>query len=207
MPALIASCDIRALAKLVKEASRGRFGREKAEEVKAAAKKSVGITFALDSFSFELKHVIDLIDHIDGQIEALEKTISEALERTSGKWRAAVITAEIGDPDRFEGPKQLIAFAGMDATKAESGKFVGTEEKMSKRGSHHLRFALMTAADKARLHDPCFGDYYDSMIARNKHRYVALSGVARKLAGLILVLMKEQRAYEQRPSVQSEKKL
>lgn len=216
-PSDVASCDIRTLTKLIAKASRGHFGREKAEEVKAAAKKTVGITFALDSFAFELKHVIDLIDHIDEQVDALEKTISEVLERTSGKWLttvpgigdtlAAVITAEIGDPGKFEGPKQLIAFAGMDATKVESGRFVGTEEKMSKRGSHHLRFALMTAADKARLHDPYFGDYYDSMIARNKHHYVALSGVARKLAGLILVLMKEQRAYEQRPSVQSEKKL
>ncbi|WP_181792618.1 IS110 family transposase [Paraeggerthella sp.] len=216
-PASVASCDVRTLAKLVKEASRGHFGREKAEEVKAAARRSVGITFALDSFSFELKHVIDLIDHIDEQIGALEKTISEVLGRTSGKWLATVpgigdtlaaaITAEIGDPERFEGPKQLVAFAGMDATKAESGSFVGTGEKMSKRGSHHLRFALMTAADKARMYDPYFGDYYDSMIARGKHHYVALSGVARKLCGVILVLMKEQRAYERRPSVQSEKKL
>lgn len=45
------------------------------------------------------------------------------------------------------------------------------------------------------------------MVARGKHHYVAPSGVARKLAGLVLVLMKKQRAYERRPSVQSEKKL
>lgn len=215
-PRAMAACDIRTFEKVVCKASRGRHGRAKAEEVKAAAKKSVGITFALDSLAFELKHIIGLIEHIQEQVDEIEKQISSALERTSGKWLttvpgigntlAAVITAEIGDPKRFETPKKLIAFAGLDATKTQSGSFEGTKEKMSKRGSHHLRFALMTAADKARMYDPYFGDYYQSMIARGKHHYVALSGVARKLAGLVLVLMKEQRAYEQRPSVQSREK-
>ena len=38
---------------------------------------------------------------------------------------AAQIAAEVGDPDRFESPKQLFAFAGMDATRAQSVQLDG----------------------------------------------------------------------------------
>ena len=59
--------------------------------------------------------------------------------------------------------------------------------------------SLMTAADKARMNDPYFGDYYDSLKARGKHHYVAVSGCARKLCGVILAVLRERRPYEPRP--------
>lgn len=119
---------------------------------------------------------------------------------------AATIAAEIGNPDRFDEPKKLMAYAGMDSTKFQSGKFDGDEQHMSKRGSAPLRNALMTAADGARRFDPYFGDYYDSLRARGKHHYVAASGCARKLCGVILAVLRERRPYEPRPSIQSQQK-
>lgn len=212
-PAVMAATDIRSLTKTISEASRNRCGRQKAEQVKALAKKSVGMTFASEALSFELKHIIALIDHMDAEVAKLDAEIARMLEDTLGcllqsipgigAVNAAVIAAEVGDPERFDDPKKLIAFAGIDSSKKQSGKFEGTEEHMSKRGSSYLRYALLVSADKARQCDPYFGDYYDSMKARGKHHYVALSGVARKLAGVILAVMKEQRAYEPRPSIQS----
>ena len=44
---------------------------------------------------------------------------------------------------------------------------------------------------------------YDSLVARGKHHYVALSAVARKLCGVILALLRDRREYEPRESVQS----
>ena len=116
---------------------------------------------------------------------------------------AAQIAAEVGDPDRFESPRQLFAFAGMDATKAQSGQLDGESgQHMSKRGSSHLRNALMTAADRARMYDPYFGEYYEHLTKRRgKHHYVALSAVARKLCGVILALLRERRTYERRSPV------
>ena len=46
--------------------------------------------------------------------------------------------------------------------------------------------------------DPHFGDYYGSLGARGKHRYVAVSDGARKLC--------ERRPYEPRSSAQSRQK-
>ena len=49
------------------------------------------------------------------------------------------LIAEIGDPRRFHNAKALIAFAGIDAPPYQSGKFMGTERHMSKRGSRVMR--------------------------------------------------------------------
>ena len=209
----IASTDVRRLAKTVRTASRGRFGREKADEVKAAAKSSVGTTFAAKALAFEAGSVVGLVRRLDDEVAALDGEIGRLLDPEVGRILesvpgigpvcASTIAAEVGDPDRFETPKQLFAFAGLESSKSQSGKFDGDEQHMSKRGSAYLREALMTAADGARRNDPYFGDYYDSLVARGKHHYVALSAVARKLCGVILALLRDRREYEPRPSVQS----
>lgn len=216
-PGRIAETDIRTLEKAVRTASRGRFGRAKAEEVKAAAKRSVGATFAAESVAFELRSLVDTVEYLDRQIDELEAEACREMDQevrallTSipgiADVSAATIAAEIGAPERFESPKKLVAYAGIDASTSDSGDFESAENHMSKRGSSYLRYALMTAADRARVHDPYFGDYYDSMIARGKHHYVAVSGVARKLCGVILAVLRERRPYEPRPSIQSQRAL
>ena len=214
--AKVAGTDIRTLTKTVRQASHGRHGREKAVEVKEAAKGSVGVTFAADALAFEAKRIAGLIDHLSGEVGELDAEIARLLDPEVGALLqsipgigpvcAATIAAEVGDPDRFEEPRKLMAYAGMDSSKSQSGKLDGDEQHMSKRGSAPLRNALMTAADGARRFDPYFGDYYDSLRARGKHHYVAVSGCARKLCGVILAVLRERRPYEPRPSVQSQQK-
>ena len=111
---------------------------------------------------------------------------------------AALIAGEVGDAKRFESPRQLVAYAGMDASKRQSGES-DPDSQMSKRGSPFLRYALMLAADGARKHGPIFRRAYEQARARGKHHIVALSVVARKVAGVCLSLMKEGRAYEPVP--------
>lgn len=209
----IAATDIRTIERVVRTASRGHHGRAKAEEVKHAAKHSVGCSFAEGALSFEAKHIAALIGHLDAEIDALDEEISRAVDpEIDGLLRsipgigpvcAATIAAEVGDPDRFGDPRKLMAYAGLDSSTCQSGKFKGDGQHMSKRGSAPLRNALMTAADKARMRDPYFGDYYGQMRSRGKHHYVAVSGCARKLCGVILAVLRERRPYERRPSIQS----
>ncbi len=49
------------------------------------------------------------------------------------------LIGEIGDVRRFRNGSSLVAFAGIDAPPYESGKFVGTNRNISKRGSSTLR--------------------------------------------------------------------
>ena len=48
---------------------------------------------------------------------------------------AVKLIAEIGDVRKFKSGKALIAYAGIDPPPYESGKFIGTERHISKRGS------------------------------------------------------------------------
>lgn len=215
-PSAIASTDIRTLTGVVEKASRGRHGRAKAEEVKALAKKSVGTRYAQDALAFELKHVVALVEHMDKEIGSLDEEIARRIDDGDAKLlltipgigpsNAATIVAEMGDANNFDNEKKLIAFSGIDSSVSQSGKYESDKEHMSKRGSGYLRYALINASDVARQNDPYFGDYYDSLIARGKHHYVALSGVARKLCGVILAVLRERRPYEPRPSIQSQAK-
>ena len=198
------------LDRVLREASGGNCGREKAEQLKEAARSSVGVRFGSDTLAFEVRMLMEELDFIRGQIAEVESELARLLDETSGKWLltvpgvglalASAITGEIGDPNRFDDPHQLMAYAGMDPTKSESGETVASDGSMSKRGSGTLRWAFMQAADCVRKYDPYFGDYYAKKRGEDKkHHYVALSGVARKLMGVCLALMKEGRPYEPAP--------
>ena len=209
-PKQILSTDIRTLARILKEASSGHCGREKAEELKAAARASVGVGFGADTLAFELKLVMEELGFIRSLIDEVEEELARLIDQTSGRRLlsipgmglvlSATIAGEIGDPNRFEDAHQLMAYAGMDPTKSESGETIASDGSMSKRGSSVLRWAFMEAADSVRRFDPYFGDYYAKKRGEDKkHHYVALSGVARKLMGVCLALMKEDRPYEPTP--------
>lgn len=77
----------------------------------------------------------------------------------------------------------------------QSSNKKSSNEKTSKRGSPYLRHALYTAAMVAANNDPIMHDYYIKKRAEVKHHYVALTGVERKLLGIIFHVLKENRDY------------
>ena len=208
-PADVLAADPEALAGLLAEASRGRLGRERADEVVEAARSSVGVSFGSRALAFELRVLVERMEFTRGQISELEAEIARALSETAGRHLtsipgvgpalAALIAGEVGDAARFETPSKLVAYAGMDATRRVSGESLDSPGHLSKRGSSYLRWALMQGADRARRFDPYFGECYARKISQGKHHYVALTTVARKLAAVCLALMKEDRDWSPDP--------
>ncbi len=207
-PEDLLAISTRKLTNILNKASHGRFGKEKAEELKAAAKGTFGIAFAKDAFSFQIKQLMQQIIFLENQLADLEEQISKLLHETNqyittisgiGDVLGAIIVSEIGDINRFERPNQLVAFAGLDVTIKQSGEFSGTKNRISKRGSPYLRRAIWLAAQRAAFCDPVLSDYYQSLRARGKHHLTAIGGVARKLCNIIFVILKENRPYEPIP--------
>lgn len=193
------------LTKLLEKVSRGRFGRAKADQLKAAAANSFGISFAKDAFAFQIKQLIEQLEFLETQIEELEEHISVLLKETGsyittipgiGDTLGAIILSEIGDIHRFDAPNKLVAFAGLDVRVTQSGEFIGTRQKISKRGSPYLRRAIWLAASRAAFCDPILSDYYQSLRARGKHHLTAVGAVSRKLCNIIFVILSENRPYE-----------
>jgi len=90
-----------------------------------------------------LKEVNQTLETILSQMQALLSTLPEygVVRAMSGVGDvlAPRLIAEIGDIRRFHSGSALVAYAGIDSPPYESGSFIGTRRKISKRGSSLLR--------------------------------------------------------------------
>lgn len=187
------------LCAILKKASRGRFGEAKAEEIRAAAKNSFGITIATSAFAMQLRQLLEMIELLERQLDELEFEIEQYMLKMdtcittcpgAGNVPGAIILGEIGDITRFPEPKKLVAFVGVDPSVRQSGEFVGTQNRMSKRGSPHLRRAIWLAANIAVQHDPVLSAFYRKKRGEGKHHNTAIGAVARKLTLIIYAVLR-----------------
>jgi transposase len=204
-PENIENAPIDELFEIIKDKSHNRLTRAKAISIKEAAADTFGIKIAQDAFSFQLKQLIDRMNFLDKQIEALDCQILEYYEKFDcylhtipgiGIIGAATILAEIGDISRFKNSSSLIAFAGIDPTVRQSGEFNSTHNHMSKRGSPYLRHAIFLAATTCSFHNSPLNAYYKKKRDQGKHHLTATGAVARKLTTIIYAVLRDSKPYE-----------
>lgn len=203
-PEQLAGCDLEALVTLLRENSRGRLGLEKAQQLKACARNTFGIRYGLHAFIFELDLLIKRLEFLMDQVKEIDARITELMQEHEliltipgvGPTNGAAILGEIGDINRFNGPKKLRAYAGLDASVYQSGGFEGSHPRMSKRGSPYLRRALWTAAVVASQRDTRFKEFYERLLARGKHPKQALIAVAAKLCGIVYAVLSKNEPYD-----------
>jgi len=193
------------LAKLLSDASRNRLGIEKANALKNAASRSFGITFAQETFTFQLRSMIEQLKFLELQIKNTETEIKKIMATLHsvietipgiGPINGATILGEIGDISKFSNPTKLVAYAGLDATVSQSGQYQATHNVMSKRGSPYLRKALFSAALIAVQHDPVLKAFYEKKRSEGKHHLTALGAVSRKLCYIVHAILKKNEPYE-----------
>ena len=199
----IAECNLTHLTHLLSDNSYKHFGRDKAIQIRDLARNSIGLNS--NSVSFELKQTISIIQFIQEQLDDVEKRIKQILKEINSPIltipgisfkTAGSILAEIGDISRFDSPAKLLAFAGLDPSMYQSGKFFSTHSVMVKRGSKYLRFALMTAARMVCLNDATFCTFKDRKMAEGKHYMVTMGHVTKKLVRVIYYLLKTNNVYQ-----------
>ena len=198
----IAVCHLTHLTNLLKTASRGRFGRDKAIAIRDAARNSIGLESVAKSM--ELKHTICLINELSLEINEIERAIKKAMQSIDSQILSipgisyrmgAMIIAEIGDFSRFDNPDQILAFAGMSPSTYQSGQLTSSHSHMEKRGSKYLRYALFNAAKFVCQWDPTFSAYLAAKRKEGKHYYVAISHVVKKLIRVIFAMAKSGEPY------------
>ena len=202
----IASTHLTRLKTVLHDASKGRYDREKAIEIRDAARASIGSR--MPAKSLELKHTIRRIGELDAEIEEIEKEISSLMDEIQspitsipgmGIRMGAMILAEIGDFSCFDSADKILAYAGMSPSTYQSGQLNNSHSHMEKRGSKYLRYALFNATRYVCLWEPTFAEYLSKKQAEGKHYYVAISHAAKKLVRLIYAMEKSRQPY--RPAV------
>lgn len=199
----ISECNLKHLTNLLAKYSNGKYSRDKALEIRELAKNSIGTIS--NSLSFELKQVIQTILFLQTQIDDIDKELKKQIDSLNSPLMsipgisyvtAAFILAEIGDINDFDSPAKLQAFAGLDPSTYQSGKFTATHATMVKRGSKYLRCALLTATRLVCMRDKTFNDYKNKKLAEGKHYFVALSHTSKKLIRVIYYLLKTNTSYQ-----------
>ena len=182
----VASANLKHLTSLFETASKGHFGRDKANEIREAARRS--ISSYLPAKSLELRHTIILIRELTAEIAEIEAEIKKIMDAIDSPILSvpgisyaigAVIVSEIGDFSRFDNPDKMLAFAGCSPTTYQSGQLYSSHAKMEKRGSKYLRWALINAARYVCTWEPTFAAYLKKKRSEGKHYYVALSHAAK----------------------------
>lgn len=198
----LAACHTDALAALLRKSSRGHFGRAKAAYLKQLAKCSIGNHSP--ARVMELKMLLVRIDLLSEQIKDYDKQIKIIMDELDspvptipgiGYTLGATIIAEVGNINRFSSPAKLLAFAGLEPSIYQSGKFVPASGRMVKRGSPFLRWALLQAAGYVPNYSSTFALYREKKLSEGKSAAVARSHVAKKLVRIIHSLMTHSTAF------------
>ena len=195
-PETVASMHMTHLAHLLKVTSHGHFDKEKAQQLRVLAQKSVG---ASDSaLSIQITHTIAQIELLNDQLDKIETEMTEIMKYNDsvimtipgiGYINGGMILGEIGDIHRFSSPNKLLAYAGLDPSVYQSGNFQAKKTRMSKRGSKILRYALVNAAHNVVKNNATFEAYYDSKMAEGRTHYNALGHCAGKLVRVIFKML------------------
>lgn len=171
-------------------------------ELKELARNTVGNEDPI--LAFELNLYLELFKELDSKIGSVESLILDEYQNASshihtvpgiGIISAAGIYSEIGNICRFNNPDQLLAYAGLEPSRNQSGE-ADYKGHMVKHGSSFLREYLMNAAEMQLIHNPKLYDYYLKKRNEGKSHRVALSHVAKRLVRIIFYLEKNNTDFD-----------
>jgi len=218
--ALAAACDfltvdeiiytpINHLADFVNQKGKGKFADPQAvaAALQSAARSSYRIGKTVnDSLNQLLAIRLVGIRSIEDQIKSLDKAIESYMAAFQnvliyipgiGPVYSAGLMAEIGDITRFAGQASLAKYAGLAWSRYQSGGFEAANTKMIVSGNKYLKYYLLEAANKVRMHDTEFARYYRIKyreVPKHQHKR-ALALTARKLVRLVYSLLSDNRLY------------
>lgn len=156
-----------------------------------------------------LKQILDgtleMIEHYDEQVDALEKQVTRSASRCSqarrlmtipgiGPILSMTILAEMGPASRFLTADHLAAYSGLTPTVHASGGKI-RYGKISKQGNPVLRWALVEGAMRLCMTPGPFRDFYRRVRSR-KGMATARVACARKLGKMMYHMLNQKIDYD-----------
>lgn len=193
----------------IKKAVKKTVGRKKARQLVEAAKDSVGVDYGEDAAKLKLRLMLEELELLEKQTEELEEQMASELKKTDyadfllsikgiGIVTLAACLGELGDPARFENPRQMSRMAGYNLVDDSSGmNKSGT--KISRRGRKNLRSVLYQMALTMVATNNEMKQLYNYLKTREKdplRKMQALIVVSKKILTLIHTLAKKKENYD-----------
>ena len=193
----------------IKKAVKKTVGRKKAGQLVEAAKNSIGVDYGEEAAKFKLRLMIEELELLEEQTEELEEKMASALDRTGyaeyllsikgiGVVTLAACLGELGDPARFDNPRQMSRMAGYNLVEDSSGtNKSGT--KISKRGRKNLRSILYQMALTMVATNDEMKMLYRYLKNREKaplRKMQALVVVSKKILTILHTLAKKKENYD-----------
>lgn len=172
------------------------------------AKNSIGVGYGIASAKLKLGLMIEEMELLTKQLEQIESTMEKALADTGfaeiilgiqgiGIVTAASFLGEIGDPMRFDNPRQISRMAGYNLVEDSSGmNKSGTA--ISKRGRKNLRNVLYQMARTMVAVNDEIKTLYAYLKTRPNNplkKKQALIVIAKKVITVIYSLVKKRTEY------------
>lgn len=193
----------------IKKAVRKTVGRKKAVQLVKAAEESIGVDYGEEAARLKLRLMLEELELLEKQTEELEGQMADTLHQTDyadfllsikgiGVVTLAACLGELGDPTRFEAPRQMSRMAGYNLVEDSSGKNKsGT--KISKRGRKNLRSVLYQMALVIFATNEEMKQLYHYLKTREKaplRKMQALIVISKKIMTLIHTLAKKKESYD-----------
>lgn len=185
---------------LVGHVASNRWSLERAQKLMAAAERNPFRETAFPSHLISLELFINLLLQYQEHLTKLDKSIETLAEELMeydliqsipgiGTKIAATILAEVGEIDRFDHAKKLVAFAGI--------KFTATRNKITKRGSRRLRTALYQAVrcGLKGSRNKRIRAYYDKKRAEGKLFKIAVIACVNRLIHWIYAILTKKEPF------------
>ena len=140
-----------------------------------------------------LQSILNIYNMLDAEVSSLDSQITEIMKQYDSPIAsiqgislisAASLIGEFGDISKFDNPNQMLAYAGLEPSRAQSGT-TDFKGHMVKHGSGHLRYVLFNLVPVLCLHNPIFYSYYIKKRNEGKSYRVTQSHVIKKLIRVI----------------------
>ena len=208
-PSLILELGLDGVLAEIKKAVKKTVGRKKAQELVEAAQISIGVNYGITAAKLKLELMIEELELLTRQLEQIESAMAIALADTGfkalilsipgvGVVTAASFLGEIGNPLRFDHPRQISKMAGYNLVEDSSGKNKsGTV--ISKRGRKNLRSTLYQMAKTMVAVNGEMKELYQYLKTRPDNplkKKQALVVISKKIVTIIYNLIKKQEEYK-----------
>jgi transposase len=204
-PQDMVACGSEELIRILRQVSRGKLGKVRAQALYDAAVQSVGLQEGRRGILLETEEILSGLEACKRFIEKMEEEMVPYLEQIPysdsllsvkgiGKITVAGLIGEVGDFRQFHTLREVMKLAGLDLFEISSGKHKGNRH-ISKRGRPLLRKLLYFAAINTIRKGGVMHASYQRYLERGMPKIKALIAIARKLLGILFALVRDHSQY------------